>query len=198
MTGFLDHKLICYSNTSACRDLRPTSLDKGQETFRLRLYQLYAWGGPLLIAGIAAILDNLPGEAYSSLLKPRFGQGRCWFYGMFFSKNNSLEVRYTHTLTDMHNHIHTNPRQELVPPMFILCYLQVRHEEISKNLTGTLLRAKLFFNIISIFVNVIFPPSDKSIHSCQTEVSLLPLKCHIICVMVSSQVVFQRTRWVEV
>jgi len=104
MTGFSVHELICGNNTSACRDLRPTSLDKGQETFRLRLYQLYAWGGPLLIAGIAAILDNLPGEAYSSLLKPRFGQGRCWFYGMFFSINNSLEVRHTHTHTHTLTH----------------------------------------------------------------------------------------------
>jgi G protein-coupled receptor Mth (Methuselah protein) len=73
------YKMFCY------RDLRPTSLDKGQETFRLRLYQLYAWGGPLLIAGIAGILDSLPEEIYSSLLRPRFGQQRCWFYGMYFA-----------------------------------------------------------------------------------------------------------------
>jgi len=96
----------------------------------------------------------------------------------------------------MHNHIHTKARQELMPPIFILCYLQVRHEKISKNLPVTLLRAKLFFNIISIFVNIL-PRSDKSIHSCQVEVSLLPLQCHIICVLVSSQVVFQRNRGVE-
>jgi hypothetical protein len=43
----------------------------------------------------------------------------------------------------------------------------------------------------------ILPHSDKSIHSCQVEVSLLPLQCHIICVLVSSQVVFQRNRGVE-
>jgi len=110
-----------------------------------------------------------------------------------------LDVRYTltHTHRDMHNHIHTKARKELMPSIFISCYLQVRHAEISKNLTTTLLRAKLFFNIISIFVNVILPPSDKSTHSCRVEVSLLPLQCPIICVTVSSQAVFQRTRWVE-
>jgi hypothetical protein len=74
-----------YHNMFYYRDLRPASLDKGQETFRLRLYQLYAWGGPLLIAGIAGILDSLPEEIYSSLLRPRFGQQRCWFYGMYFA-----------------------------------------------------------------------------------------------------------------
>lgn len=107
--SFSVQELICSNNTFPCRDLRPTSLDKGQETFRLRLYQLYAWGGPLLIAGIAAILDNLPGEAYSSLLRPRFGQQRCWFYGMFFSIRNSiLDMECTHTC--MHNHICTKAR----------------------------------------------------------------------------------------
>jgi hypothetical protein len=87
--------MIYYCDTFCCRDLRPTSLDKGQETFRLRLYQLYAWGGPLLIAGIAAILDNLPEESSSSLLRPRFGQQRCWFYGIHFNIwNSTVKVRY--------------------------------------------------------------------------------------------------------
>jgi hypothetical protein len=70
-------------------------LDKGQETFRLRLYQLYAWGGPLLIAGIAGVLDSLPKEMYSSLLRPRFGQERCWFFGTYLASENILKVRYT-------------------------------------------------------------------------------------------------------
>ncbi|XP_069669202.1 probable G-protein coupled receptor Mth-like 1 isoform X2 [Periplaneta americana] len=81
LAAFFWLNTMCFNIWWTFRDLRPASLDKSQETFRLRLYQLYAWGGPLLIAGVAAILDNLPEESYSSFLRPRFGQQRCWFYG---------------------------------------------------------------------------------------------------------------------
>lgn len=62
-------------------DFRPTSLEKSQELLRLRLYQVYAWGLPLIIAGVAAILDNLPASNDSQYLRPRFGVKGCWFYG---------------------------------------------------------------------------------------------------------------------
>lgn len=58
-------------------------MDKGQEACRLRVYELYAWGGPLTIAAVAAILDNLPDGSHPNFLKPRFGQQRCWFYGKY-------------------------------------------------------------------------------------------------------------------
>lgn len=63
------------------RDFRPTSLEKGQELCRLRIYEVYAWGVPLLISGVAAILDNLPETPGDTFLRPRFGQNRCWFFG---------------------------------------------------------------------------------------------------------------------
>lgn len=70
------------------RDFRPTSLEKGQELCRLRIYEVYAWGVPLLISGVAAILDNLPETPGDTFLRPRFGQNRCWFFGKsFFSFN---------------------------------------------------------------------------------------------------------------
>lgn len=59
-------------------DLRPSSLEKVQELVRLRIYQAYAWGVPLLIMTIAIILDSLPD---GSFLRPRFGQTRCGFDG---------------------------------------------------------------------------------------------------------------------
>lgn len=62
-------------------DLRPTSLEKSQEVCRLRIYEVYAWGVPLVIAGVAAILDNMPDTVY---LRPRFGEQTCWFYGELF------------------------------------------------------------------------------------------------------------------
>jgi len=57
------------------------SLEKGQETLRLRVYACYAWGGPLLVAGLAALLDHLPSQPQYTFLRPRFGEKQCWFYG---------------------------------------------------------------------------------------------------------------------
>lgn len=47
----------------------------------MRLYEAYAWGGPLIIAGVAAALDHLPADQYPHLLRPGFGQESCWFLG---------------------------------------------------------------------------------------------------------------------
>lgn len=64
------------------RDFRPTSLERGQEAWRLRVYMVYAWGGPLLVAGAGALLDALPPPPEGDgLLRPRFAVQRCWFYG---------------------------------------------------------------------------------------------------------------------
>lgn len=66
---------------SIYRDLRPTSLDKGQETYRLVLYELYAWGGPLIIVSVGAIMDQMLMDSYPAILRPNFGGRRCWFGG---------------------------------------------------------------------------------------------------------------------
>lgn len=63
------------------RDLRPTSLDKGQETYRLVLYELYAWGGPLIIVSVGTIMDQLLNDKYPAVLRPNFGHHSCWFKG---------------------------------------------------------------------------------------------------------------------
>ncbi|XP_075220820.1 putative G-protein coupled receptor Mth-like 1 [Lycorma delicatula] len=81
LAAFFWLNTMCFNIWWTFRDLRPTSLDKGQEVCRLRMYQLYAWGGPLLIAGIAAIMDTLPDDAHPGLIRPKFGEERCWFYG---------------------------------------------------------------------------------------------------------------------
>lgn len=66
------------------RDFRPTSLEKGQEIYRLRIYEVYAWGVPILITTIAAVLDNLPESSSETFLRPRFGENKCWFYGELY------------------------------------------------------------------------------------------------------------------
>uniref|UniRef100_A0ABD2XQP8 Uncharacterized protein n=1 Tax=Trichogramma kaykai TaxID=54128 RepID=A0ABD2XQP8_9HYME len=62
------------------RDLRPANLEKGQEMIRLRFYSAYAWGGPLIVAGLAAFFDHLPETPGQTFLRPRFGEKQCWFY----------------------------------------------------------------------------------------------------------------------
>lgn len=66
------------TETNICSDFRPSTLEKVQELVRLRIYQAYAWGVPLLIMTIAIISDNLPNGDF---LQPRFGQTRCGFDG---------------------------------------------------------------------------------------------------------------------
>nr|XP_018906508.1 PREDICTED: probable G-protein coupled receptor Mth-like 1 isoform X2 [Bemisia tabaci] len=81
LAAFFWLNTMCFNIWWTFRDLRPTSLDIGQETCRLRFYELYAWGGPLLIAGVAAVMDRIPEVTHTTLIKPRFGEARCWFYG---------------------------------------------------------------------------------------------------------------------
>lgn len=60
-------------------------MEKGQELVRLRIYEVYAWGMPIIITAVAAILDNLPEGSTDRFLRPRFGENKCWFYGEFRS-----------------------------------------------------------------------------------------------------------------
>ena len=70
---------VCYQ--ILCSDFRPTSMEKGQELVRLRIYEVYAWGMPIIITVVAAILDHLPESSTEKFLRPRFGENKCWFYG---------------------------------------------------------------------------------------------------------------------
>lgn len=78
LSAFFWLNTMCFNIWWTFRDFRPTSLERGQEAWRLRVYMVYAWGGPLLLSGAAALLDALP---HAGLLRPRFGERRCWFYG---------------------------------------------------------------------------------------------------------------------
>ncbi|XP_076160503.1 adhesion G-protein coupled receptor methuselah-like 1 [Ptiloglossa arizonensis] len=81
LAAFFWLNTMCFNIWWTFRDLRPASLEKGQETLRLRVYACYAWGGPLLVAGLAALLDHLPPQPQYTFLRPRFGEKQCWFYG---------------------------------------------------------------------------------------------------------------------
>ncbi|XP_032676921.1 probable G-protein coupled receptor Mth-like 1 [Odontomachus brunneus] len=81
LAAFFWLNTMCFNIWWTFRDLRPVSLEKGQETLRLRVYGCYAWGGPFLVAGLAALLDHLPPQPQYTYLRPRFGEKQCWFYG---------------------------------------------------------------------------------------------------------------------
>ncbi|XP_046389773.1 probable G-protein coupled receptor Mth-like 1 [Ischnura elegans] len=81
LAAFFWLNTMCFNIWWTFRDLRPASLDKGQELCRFRGYSLYAWGAPLLIAGIGLTLDLAAAGDLSGPLRPRFGDRRCWFYG---------------------------------------------------------------------------------------------------------------------
>ncbi|CAH0702111.1 unnamed protein product [Spodoptera exigua] len=81
LSAFFWLNTMCFNIWWTFRDFRPTSLERGQEAWRLRVYMVYAWGGPLLLAGAAAALDQLPPAAAAPFLRPRFAVQRCWFYG---------------------------------------------------------------------------------------------------------------------
>lgn len=81
LAAFFWLNTMCFNIWWTFRDLRPQSLEKSQERCRLRLYEAYAWGGPLIIAGTAAALDSLPNNSDYDFLRPRFGTSNCWFHG---------------------------------------------------------------------------------------------------------------------
>lgn len=81
LSAFFWLNTMCFNIWWTFRDLRPASIDKNQEAVRMRLYEVYAWGGPLVFAAVAAALDHLPADQYPHLLRPGFGLEKCWFLG---------------------------------------------------------------------------------------------------------------------
>ncbi|XP_037052450.1 probable G-protein coupled receptor Mth-like 1 isoform X2 [Bradysia coprophila] len=81
LAAFFWLNTMCFNIWWTFRDFRPTSLEKGQELVRLRIYQVYAWGVPFIICLVAIVLDNLPKSPEDTFLRPRFGEKKCFFYG---------------------------------------------------------------------------------------------------------------------
>jgi len=79
LAAFFWLNTMCFNIWWTFRDLRPQSLEKSQERWRLRLYELYAWGVPFFIVLTAAILDTMDKSEY--LIQPGFTEKTCWFSG---------------------------------------------------------------------------------------------------------------------
>lgn len=78
LAAFFWLNTMCFNIWWTFRDFRPSSLEKNQELFRLRLFRVYAWGLSFIIAGTAAILEHTSEQ--NDFWKPGFGQ-HCWFKG---------------------------------------------------------------------------------------------------------------------
>ncbi|XP_023167596.2 probable G-protein coupled receptor Mth-like 1 [Drosophila hydei] len=112
LSAFFWLNTMCFNIWWTFRDFRPSSLERNQESIRLRLYSVYAWGLPLLICAIAAFVDQLP-DTETSMLRPGFGQPFCWFdnrsltifayfygpIGLLLCANIVLFISTTHQLT---------------------------------------------------------------------------------------------------
>lgn len=77
---------------------------------------------------------------------------------------------------------------------FYFTLLTADHGEISQNFTMTLLKAHLVFKVISIFVNSLLPPLNKSMYFCLVKVALPSLQGFLIDIIVSLQAFFSPHR----
>lgn len=75
LSAFFWLNTMCFNIWWTFRDLRPQSTEKRQERLRLRIYEVYAWGIPLVATATAGIVDKTDFD----FIKPKFGQGMCWF-----------------------------------------------------------------------------------------------------------------------
>ncbi|XP_063702593.1 probable G-protein coupled receptor Mth-like 1 [Culicoides brevitarsis] len=78
LAAFFWLNTMCFNIWWTFRDLRPTSMERRQENFRLHLYNIYAWGFPTIITGIGLILDSLKAN---NVIRPHFAEQKCWFSG---------------------------------------------------------------------------------------------------------------------
>ncbi|XP_043216131.1 uncharacterized protein LOC122378743 [Amphibalanus amphitrite] len=74
LSAFYWLSVICFEIYLSTRADKRTSGRK-----RFRLYAVYAWGCPLLMASLALIMDLAPGIDNCSVIKPAFGRYRCLF-----------------------------------------------------------------------------------------------------------------------
>ncbi|KAL5291400.1 hypothetical protein ACFFRR_010666 [Megaselia abdita] len=79
LAAFFWLNTMCFNIWWTFSDFRPTTFEKKQIVFRSRLYMVYAWGVPLILTSVALIMDRIPKTEGDNILRPRFGEVRCWF-----------------------------------------------------------------------------------------------------------------------
>jgi len=81
--------------------------------------------------------------------------------------------------------------------MELVSCLNIRHVNSFTELENNIAEGMLFFNTVSIFVNIHLSPSSKSMYSCPAEVALLPplpltylVQSVTICVIICTWAMF--------
>ncbi|XP_068203864.1 probable G-protein coupled receptor Mth-like 1 [Palaemon carinicauda] len=77
LAAFFWLNVMCFDIWWTLRSMRLGPEPSEQTKVRFRLYSLYSWGFPLVIAAITAIIDALPKDF--GLIRADFGENTCWF-----------------------------------------------------------------------------------------------------------------------
>ncbi|XP_066952255.1 probable G-protein coupled receptor Mth-like 1 [Macrobrachium rosenbergii] len=85
LAAFFWLNVMCFDIWWTLRSMRLGPEPSEQSRLRFRLYSLYSWGCPFVIAVISVIIDSLPEDI--EVIRPRFGETTCWFDGNEGSKS---------------------------------------------------------------------------------------------------------------
>ncbi|KAK7027385.1 hypothetical protein SK128_013599 [Halocaridina rubra] len=77
LAAFFWLNVMCFDIWSTLRFMNPASEPREKARLRFRLYSLYSWGCPLVIAIVSVIIESLPEDI--DVIRPGFGESRCWF-----------------------------------------------------------------------------------------------------------------------
>ncbi|XP_064108444.1 uncharacterized protein LOC135216861 [Macrobrachium nipponense] len=77
LAAFFWLNVMCFDIWWTLRSMRLGPEPSEQSRLRFRLYSLYSWGCPFVIAVISVIIDSLPEDI--EVIRPRFGETTCWF-----------------------------------------------------------------------------------------------------------------------
>nr|QPB73588.1 GPCR4 [Penaeus japonicus] len=77
LAAFFWLNVMCFDIWWTLKSMRPVAESGERSRFRFKMYSLYSWGCPLLIAVASFIVQELPEDF--GVIKPDFGNTKCWF-----------------------------------------------------------------------------------------------------------------------
>ncbi|XP_066952174.1 uncharacterized protein [Macrobrachium rosenbergii] len=77
LAAFFWLNVMCFDIWWTLKSMRPVPETGELSRLRFKLYSLYSWGCPLVIAVVSAIIQSLPESV--KVIRPNFGDAKCWF-----------------------------------------------------------------------------------------------------------------------
>ncbi|XP_068204273.1 uncharacterized protein [Palaemon carinicauda] len=77
LAAFFWLNVMCFDIWWTLKSMRPVPETGELSRLRFKLYSLYSWGCPLVIAIVSAIIQSLPENI--DVIRPNFGVSKCWF-----------------------------------------------------------------------------------------------------------------------